>query len=166
MRSTLIFKGVPEENNEGYEKYEKTSSILANLISTCSEGSISVNEVTQNIDRAHRSSIKANTNEYENANDEDGSSKKTNKPRHIFVKFVTWKSAMLYQKTIATCTTKGKVFVEQMHSQNVTKRRNEALLERKELISGGSKDKMFVAYPAKLMSKSPNELKYRMIKEF
>ena len=148
MRSTLIFKGIPENAEE--KTWDDSSTVLAGHLHMLTP-EISVDEYTNQLDRAHR-----------------GKST-TNGARPIIAKFHKWKdseavkrNAIMNNKDI----TKTKVQVAQKYSQNTTERINEALKYRKDLLKTEHGMKLYVSYPAKLMGKRKNDTRYKIIEEF
>ena len=147
-RQTLVFWGVPEAPDEGNDK---TTTILADVLAKAS------NTVTENVrihlDRVHRGRKSNN----------DG------KPRPIFAKFTTWRDAQDYKQHIIESNRKKKdappsIFVDQLYSSEVSRRRKLARDERKKPKENDSSLKCYIKYPAKLMIKIDS--KYVLHKEF
>ena len=146
MRSTLIIKGLPEDQGE---TWENTTTKLINTLAEM-DGNLNKDVISDDIERAHR-----------------GGKQNRNRPRLLFVKFHSWKKSELYRSIICKHSRENKdstIIADQMYSQDVTKRRNEALKYRRELINNGDKRKMYIRFPAKLMVK--NDSKYSLLKEF
>jgi len=153
MRSTLIFRGIPEEGNETWDKTMKTlCTTLANI-----DPSLDLSQLERNIDRAHRG----------------GHSNQNGKPRPIFAKFSSWKQSELVKSAVISHN-KNKsrtddyptLFVDQMYSEDVARRRREALKERRKLIDDGIKDKLALRFPAKLVVKRAGANDFVLHKEF
>ena len=149
MRKTLIFRGIPESENETWD--ETTNSLVSFLLTM--DNTLQRKEVENDIERDHRGG----------KNQSDG------KPRLVFAKFHSWKRSEFFKSTVVNDKTRSKrdrVYGDQMYSPEVTERRNKALKHRKSLIDSGSKGKMFVKYPAILMVKEPGDIRYKKLKEF
>ena len=153
MRKTLVVKGVKELDNESWKM---TESVLAKTISQATNGDVDEKEAAGMIERAHRS--KPN--------------RQKKGRRDIFVKFYSWKDSEYVKEQFARKNIKDrqfKTYCEQKYGPLTTARRNEALKARKELKSNGEIARGYVAFPAKLMVKLPNdsrEAKYRLHKDY
>jgi len=147
-RSTLVFKGLKEEENEDWETSE---TILTNLFNR----HLNIdNKVTKKmIDRAHR-----------------GGKRIDGKPgRPIFVKFNSWKDSQSVLKgfrELCINNNNMKINVSQVYSKDLTKRRNEAMKKRKELLDKKDIISGFVDYPARLMTKTKTGDRYKLHKSF
>ena len=145
LRETLIIKNVTEIKND--ESYADTKKILADIISrNCG---IPVEDVLPEIKRAHRESPKRYS---DNRVDRTGK-------RHIYAAFHSWD---LTQKIINDFRMKNirdssfQIYAEQKYGPLTTRRRNLALLKRKELKGNGTITAGYVAFPAKLMINTGN----------
>ena len=122
MRSNLIFKGIPEESKE---TWDDTSQLLAGFITKNLKLPYSFDQMDMQISRAHRSS-------------DTDSSRRNNKsePRPIISQFVNWRVAEEVRQEIIHLNSRNqlKVIVNQMLSKELTKRRNNALIKRKEYL--------------------------------
>lgn len=150
MRSTLIIKGLPEDKTKNETWKESTEKLVATI--TTIDKSLNKTTVANDIERAHR-----------------GGKSIEDKPRLLFVKFHSWKKSELYKSIICNHSLKNKnstIYADQMYSREVTSRRNEALLYRRQLIDNGELGKLFVKFPAKLMIKRENDTNYKLLKEF
>ena len=153
MRKTLVIKGVKELDNE---TWKMTESVLAKTISQATDGDVEESEAANMIERAHRS--KPN--------------RQKKGRRDIFVKFYSWKDSEYVKEQFARKNIKDrkfKTYCEQKYGPLTTARRNEALKARKELKSSGEITRGFVAFPAKLMVKLPDDsrdAKYRVHKDY
>ena len=169
MRCTLSFRGVYEEENENYYK---TPKVLANLLHKMESKSRNNNKMTytkilEAIDRAHRSSMKAITNDANQENLEDDAARQPRPPRPIYVKFTSWKVSD-YLKTIVinynkNLLAKGKnpsVFVDNLFSSHTNARRKNAFKKLKSLKDSGLQAKMYVKYPATVAVKNNETGKY------
>ena len=149
MRSTLIFKGIKEEENETWEQSEH---LLIDVINRHmkTEPKTTVNM----IERAHRGRASANPTG----------------PRHIYAKFHSWKDSERIKTEFGNIVKqhpKIGIRVEQMFSEKLTKRRNVALVKRKELLEGKAIVSGYLKYPAVLMvKKSKSDKKYTSFKAF
>ena len=118
MRSTLIFKGSKEEENESWEQTERLLiDVINRHMKTDPKSSVNM------IERAHRARASANSTG----------------PRHIYAKFHSWKDSKRIETEFGNIVKqhpKIGIRVEQMFSEKLTKRRNLALMKRKELLEG------------------------------
>ena len=146
MRSTLIFKNIPG-NEKSWD--ETTSILIENLAYTTDKIK---QEINANISRAHR--LKGNTTK-------DG-------PKSTICSFSNWRFADRIKRDIiaSSIAKKTKIIVDQKFSPQLTERRNQALLRRKDLMKDQTKQ-IYLDYPAKLMvkKKGSNE-KYVLLEEF
>ncbi len=135
LRTTLIFKGIKEEPHETWIQTEKTlCEVIARQLN------MDVGHVVDMIERAHR-----------------GNSSQTRQgPRHIYVKFYSWKDSELIKENFAEQNRKHpkmNLRAEQMFSSDLTKRRNTAMVERKKLINDKTISNGYVKFPATLIVK-------------
>ena len=153
LRKTLVIKGVKELDNE---TWKATESVLAKTISEATDGDVDEIEAARMIERAHRS--------------RPNHQKKGR--RDIFVKLYDWKDSEYIKERFAKKNIKDrhfKKYCEQKYGPLTSARRNEALKARKTLKSTGVIARGFVAFPAKLMVKLPNDsrdAKYRLHEDF
>ena len=146
MRPNLIFKGLPESENE---KWSDTTKSLATYLNKVNPNR-SIREVEQLIDRCHRG----------------GQRRSDAKPRTIFAKFVDWKSADQIKKEIIVFNKKNDVAditVSPQYSPKVTEQMNHALKRRKDLTNSGCTASMYVTYPGRLMSRGEGEQYFKEI---
>ena len=142
LRSTLIFKGIPEQTKESWSD---TTNILINTLATLFDWD--PNTLTSDIERAHRGTREG---------------KNTNKPRPIYVKFHSWRSSEDIKIMVieANRKKKTKIIVSQMYSRRVTESMNDKLKQRKELLETNGNWKMYVKYPGILMCRREGEGKF------
>ena len=147
LRKTLIFTGIKEEANEGYD----VASLLAKSINKASKGKITESEANGFIERAHRGKARSR-------------SKRGNRP--IFAAIDDWRHSELVKKVFLDKKNETGIYCEQMYGPMTTWRRNLALAKRKELKANGSIMKGYVAFPAKLMVQRAGEDIYRLYKDY
>lgn len=123
LRNTLVIRNLGEEKNESWKQ---TQSIVAELINK------HLNIPKQNswnmIERCHRSTATSTDREIE-------------KIRPVCVKFHSWNDAQFVLHGFTKIKIKNKNFspkIDQMYTKSLTKRRNNALKTRKELINDKS----------------------------
>ena len=138
MRSTLIFKNIKEE---GETTWEETAQVLRDFIVENLNLPYTSEEIDNQISRAHRSKRDDN-------NDRNG-------PRPIFAQFCNWRYAEEIKNKIIYLTSRKmlKVYVDNMYSKDLTERRNQALMKRKELMEATPNLVVKMEYPAVLKSK-------------
>ena len=139
LRETLVFKNVPEVNDD--ESYADTKAVLAKLISE--QCNLGYDDVYCEIKRAHRESkSRIQENQYRQGK------------RHIFVAMHSWD---LCQTVIETFRSKNisnpafKIMADQKYGPLTQRRRNLALQKRKELKANGTITGGYIDFPAKLM---------------
>ena len=153
LRKTLVIKGVKELENE---TWTATESVLAKTISEATDGDVDEIAAARLIERAHRSRP----------------NRQKQGRRDIFVKMYDWKDSEYLKAKFAKKNIKDrkfKIYCEQKYGPITSARRNEALKARKALKSTGAITRGYVAFPAKLMVKLPNDsvdAKYRLHKDF
>jgi hypothetical protein len=139
LRETLVFKNVPEINDD--ETYAETKEVLAKLISE--HCNLQYDDVFLEIKRAHRESKRRNLdNHYRKGK------------RLIFVAMHSWD---LCQTIIETFRSKNirnpefQIMADQKYGPLTTRRRSLAFQKRKELKANGEISGGYVNFPAKLM---------------
>ena len=149
LRETLVFRNVPELNNE--ETYAQTKQLLATTINeVCPD--ISYESALAQIKRAHRES---NHRRYG-----DGEQSRAGR-RHIFAAFHSWE---MCQTIINTFRLKGvndrqfTISADQKYGPMTNKRRHLAYQLRKTLRANGTITSGFVDFPAKLMVNYPGDV--------
>ena len=150
MRTTLIFKGIKEEKDEGWEQ---TEDRLVDVLSR--HLNLNKDNLKGMIERAHRG--------------KHSPSSTSSSPRHIYAKFSSWKhSELIKDKFFQLQRNHPKIGirVEQMYSQSVTSRRNEALQVRRNLLDSKSIVAGYVRYPATLVVKKSKNEKYSVFKSY
>ena len=143
MRSTLIFKNIKEERKE---TWEDTARILTNFIVEDLKLSYRYDEIDNQISRAHCGSSE---DSHDNQTDHQGH-------RAIYAQFVNWRTAEEIRNRVIELNSKKQtpVIVNQMFSKELTKRRNQALKKRKEVLQNDNELQIKLEFPAKLMSRN------------
>ena len=146
LRKTLVFRGVKQDTSE--RSWKDCEEVLAKVIASTLDidSKIAINM----IDRCHR----GGNPEY---------FKKENKPRPIYAAMHEWK---VCEDVIFQARRKRTIFVDYKYGPLTTKRRNLALKRRRELINAGAITQGHVAYPARLMGKGKDDVRYREIENF
>ena len=146
MRSTLIFKNIPEKSKE---TWEDTCDTLANFIDTKLDLPYSYEDIDMTISRAHRGSDDPDQN---GGNDNP---RVTHGPKPIFAKFNNWRIAEEIRNAVIRETSKRNlnVYVSQMYSKSLTARRNEALKFRRDHLNKNPNTQVKLDYPATLRSR-------------
>ena len=138
MRKTLVFKGISED---GKETWDDTREILAETISQNIKR-FSYDDAYDLFDRVHRSSPTTNA-------------RKHNK-RDIFAALHTWDDCEFIINMFTKLNRKNpnlKIYVDYKYGPLTTRRRNEALKMRRELLNDGTIARGYISYPAKLCVK-------------
>ena len=149
LRNTLIIRGLKEHEieNNCSQTSRKVNEVLSRVLDMPPQ------HISHMIKRCHRGQ------------------KKDDKVRPIFIKFQSWKDAQFVLTSITRIRTKNRHFefkIDQMYTEDVTDRRNEAMIERRKLLNDNSNAivKAYVASTAKLMVKEKNSQKYEVYKTF
>ena len=155
MRSNLIFKGTPEVSKE---TWDDTSQLLAGFITESLNLPHSFDQMGMHISRAHTT------------NDTDSSRRNSkSESRTIIAIFINWRIAEEVRQKIIHPNSRNqlKVIVNQMFSKELTERRNNALIKRKEYLILHPDLQIKLDYPATLKShqKGQNN-KWLMLEEF
>ena len=136
------------------ETWAETTAKLATLINqTCEE--VSLDKATYMIERAHRSAPNLRY--------------KGTEPRPFFAAFDYWPNTVNTIDSFRAKSIKDKAFkisADYKYGQLTTKRRNMAMIERKELKQSGAIVSGYVAYPARLMVKHSRDSKYVCHRDF
>ena len=152
MRKTLIFKGIDELENESWDD---TAELVAEKISSASEGNLSFDDALDSIERAHRSG---------------GSGEGKKDRRDITAAFYDWQTSEKVKNYFMRKNSKDrsfKVFCEQKYGPTTTARRNIAMKERRSLLNKNEIAKAYVAYPAKLMvATDKKDKRYRLHSDY
>ena len=149
MRSTLIFRGLPE--GQQCDSWEDVSRYLSEYVAN--KFGMNLYEVDMQVRRVHRTP----------------KSVYDNKCRPIFVQFVNWRQTEDIRRKLIPlhASKKSKVTVSQMFSKSLTNCWNQALLRRKEIIKESPDLSVFLDFPAKLMgNKRHSREKYKLLEEF
>ena len=144
LRKTLVIKGVDEIANE---TWSQTEEILVRLIADHVEG-YDLERAKHSVERAHRSAPTDNP-------DKQGK-------RDIFAAFYDWKDSEFYKSEFIRANKADpqlKVYVEQKYGALTTARRSKALQVRKTLKAEKKITSAYVAFPAKLMTKTTHDRK-------
>ena len=149
MRNTLIFKGVPEKKDES--TWDKTESVLAGIISkTCD---MDIEETIDMFERVHRGRPRQYNND----------------KRDIYVRFKFWKDSEYVKDRFLESFRDKKnngIFVEQMYGYETTKRREQALMTRKQLKVRKEITSGYLKFPAKLYVRKTNCKNYVLYEDF
>lgn len=148
MRSNLVFKGLPEDENE---TYDASKNIIAKYISDHLEKNI--DEVKNKIIRAHRSKGR----------------KSNDKPRVLFVKFDRDDTAYEYLALFTKINKERKTYihnVSQQYTESLQSRRNEALKHRRDLLNNDEALKAKVVYPATLKAMYPGTQTFELVRKY
>ena len=159
MRKSLIFKGIEESPNETWEETEeKLAKVMHEVTGT------PLSETSQWIERGHRTGKLLNTNTGQST---DGKYQRKG-PRVITAGFYDWKDAQnVLQSFIKyNIANKSSVSADQKFGPLTTRRRNEALMERRNLLKANAIKSGYIAYPARLMVKVGHEKSYHLHKDF
>ena len=140
MRSNLIFKGIPEESKE---TWDDASQLLACFITENLNLLYSFDQMDMLISRAHRT------------NDTDSSRwNNESEPRPIIVQFINWRVAEEVRQKIIHLNLRNqlKAIVNQIFPKELTERKNNALIKRKEYLRLHPDLQINSDYPATLKS--------------
>ena len=161
LRKTLVFRGI-KEDNDTERTWEDTDDLLVSKIAeslgtTESFGADADDdydveeEAGTMIDRCHRGGNKAFF-------DEQG------RHRPIFAAMHSWKDC----KRIIRSFRKQKcgIFVDYKYGPRTTKRRNIAMMHRRDLIRNKVIDQGYIVFPAKLVGRKLGDKFYNTIKDF
>lgn len=156
MRNNIILRGIAEEDNE---TWEMTKATTAEVIARHLQRDKS--QVEASIERAHRGGKKRTTTS------SDG---QPPPPRRIFARLRfsdTAQDIFTSFRELAVKKPNMPIRIEMQYSERVTRRRNEALLERKSLLHKKEIASGYVDYPAKLMVKrKKGDDKYILYQKF
>ena len=146
LRKTLVIKGISESDQEKtwYDVETRLSHVFSETLDISPEIARGL------IDRCHRG---GNPQYY----------KSINKPRPIFAAMHSWK---VCEDLLWKARKKKNCYIDYKFGPITTRRRNLALKKRRELLDNGTVTQAHIAYPARLMGKSKNEKKYRLIEDF
>ena len=146
LRETLVFKNIIEVNPD--ESYNDTKVLLSKLISEHCH--LQYDDVYSEIKRAHRESNRPSHAEFSRRG-----------KRHIFAAFHSWDLCQKIIETFKNLNIRNqnfKINAEQKYGPLTTKRRNLAMQKRKELKETGAIISGYVAFPARLMVNTSNQL--------
>jgi hypothetical protein len=146
LRSHLTLFGL-KKHSGGEREWDDTKSHLAKWLADHTDKGIEY--YLDSIDRAHR----GNDNPSRNG------------PPPVHVKFLRWSCANFVARQLGMKVTEG-VRVSECYSKGTQKRRDLALIQRRQMKDDQPADKLFVRYPAKLVKKSPGDARYKLVKEF
>ena len=143
LRKTLIFKNIPFKKKETWDEskgllMKEIKAVIPDLEETY---------IMNKIERAHR----WKQTEY------------TTTPT-IIAKFNDWQLTETNKTSFINA--KSRIFVSQMYSPVLTKRRNEAMKLRKELKKSNPTIQAYVKFPAKLMVKNDKSKKFSLYAEY
>ena len=143
LRNTLIFKNLPEENNE---TWEDTCRVLTKFIHSKFDLPYDKEFIDGQISRAHRGEADNFRNEEESENQWKG-------PKPIFAQIVNWRLAEKIEIIKLHAQKRTKVTVNQMYSKQLTARRNDALKRRYDMMKNDKTIQVKLDFPAVLKSK-------------
>ena len=154
MRKTLVFKNIPESEEEkknGWAGAEK--ALVDTMLAT--DMNLDEDQAYDLIERCHRGARAQN---------------RQNHPRDIICQFHTWKDSQLTLTAFAKKNASDrnfKKFCNQKYGPLTNARRNMAMVERKRLLEKGDIAKGYVAYPAKLFTAAnKRDSNYKLQKDF
>ena len=133
LRKTLVFKGIPESDDE--KSWQETKSLLSEKIGMSLR--ITKEKAASMIDRCHRGGDKKFYRE-------------KRKCRPIYAAMHNWDDC---EKICQAARSMNQYSADYKYGPKTTKRRNLALQKRKELKENGSLQKAFLKFPACLMGK-------------
>ena len=150
MRKTLVFKNIRQPQQR--ETWDQTKQILADeILNVMPE--LDKDFITRKIERVHR----AKRNNYG-----------TILP--VIAKFSDWTFFKQVKSSFIKAAKDKKdetpIIVSQKYSAALTKRRNNAMIKRKELRKDNHRIQTYVKYPAVLMVKYPGESAYTSNAEY
>ena len=132
LRNTLTFKGITDSPKETWSETE------LKLVSHFTNAGVPATEAKNMIERAHRGRPNP---------DRPG-------PRPIYARFLSWKDSERVKKLkIYDTMSSNRMFVDQKYGPLTTKRRNLALLERRNLKREGTIVQGYLKFPAQLWVK-------------
>ena len=146
LRKTLVIKGISESDQEKtwFDVETRLSQVFAETLD------ISPDIAKGLIDRCHRG---GNPQYY----------RSIGKPRPIFAAMHSWK---VCEDLLWKARKKRNCFIDYKFGPLTTRRRNLALKKRRELLNNGTVTQAHVAYPARLMGKSKDDKRYRLLEDF
>ena len=136
MRKTLVFKNIPESDDEKKNGWEGTEDALVHKIMEVDDKDREEDFYYQLLERCHR-----------------GAPNRNNKPRDIICQFYSWKDSQEILQAFAKKNVQDrsfKIYCNQKYGPKTSAHRNLAMIERKRLLGTGDIAKGYVAYPAKL----------------
>ena len=158
MRENLIIKGIEEDPNE---KWEDTVGKLTEFIHDNLNLCYLQSEIDAQISRCYRAN---------NENSSHKTKKRKEGPRPVIVRFMNWRFAEEIRTRIIQMNVSkqiNNIFVDRMFSKELTARRHEALLERKEYIQKNKNIQIKLDFPATLKSRERGtNQKWTIFKEF
>ena len=155
LRKTMVFRGVPEEDDSN-ETWDDTKSLLAAEIAKVLNTEES--EAVEMLERVHRAAPNPHY--------------KGSAPRPIFAAFNYWPDTVevidKFRQQNINSDNDNKVTADYKYGPLTTKRRSLAMLERKKLKDTNAIVAGYVAFPARLMVKTSNRQgsKYKLHKDF
>ena len=135
LRNTLTFKGIADDPNETWAQTENK------LVDSFKKAGVPASNAANMIERAHRGRP----------------NKEKSGPRPIYARFFSWKDSEQIKKLkLKNIANDSNVYVDQKYGPMTTKRRNLALLERKNLKAEGTIIQGYLKFPAQLWVKYTN----------
>ena len=152
MRKTLIFRNIRQESNR--ETWEDTKDLLVREINKVMSD-VDTEYISSKIERAHRGR-------------ENNENSDSNRILPIFAKFTDWSFSEKTKTSFikAAKNSNSKVYVAQMYTSSLTKRRNKAMQKRIDLKKENKNMQAYVRYPAILMVKYEGQTKYSIDEVF
>ena len=145
MRDTIVLQGIPEDALE--KTWEDCAEKVAHWLAANLGGTFK--QYNTEIYRCHRGAHNPN---YPG-------------PRQIFCA-IRFRTAEKIRKLFENGKKVRGVSQKDMYSADTTAKRNQAMLYRKQHRDANPQDKLYVAYPAKVMIKRPADTKYNVLKQF
>ena len=145
MRNTLIFRNLPEENNE---TWEDTCGLLGSYIYSKLNLPYNQDTIDSQISRTQRGSEEKSRNVVEDSNPRQG-------PKPVFAQFVNWHFAEEVKAGIIKLNAQKRtnITINNMYPKERTARRNEAFKRRQEMAKNNKNIHVRLDYPAALKSK-------------
>ena len=155
LRKTLTLRNIKQESLR--ESWDTTKRILANEIHTIIPHR-SPKEILSQIERAHR------------PKENQSPVSQHNKVPPIIAKFTDWKFTEEIKTSFIKAAKSSRnnhiVYVSQIYSPGVTKRRNEAMKVRKQLRNEDKQIQAYVKFPAIVMVKKSGETTFSVHSEY
>ena len=154
-RNTLVFKGIPEKMEGASSGWDRVEKMIMKILVE----NLKMNVDWIHIERAHRSPTHLSASQQQQNYPKP-------RPRPIYVAFSTWKAARavlsnakMLKENPLTCEEDGvtnivSIYIEQMYSPIITRKRSEMLRKRWQLKQQHPDWEVFLVYPAKLLRRT------------